>query len=96
MRKYDQNQIIGMLRKVIEPVRSRHDYPHTTVNAAYLVYDLCQEFKIPENQIPAILGYRGYLHVARTRYYATPEGVAALEEALNAIADPFAEEADDE
>lgn len=96
MRKYEQKQVIDILRRIIEPVRAQHDYPHTTVNAAYLVYDLCQEFGIPENQISSILGFRGYLHVARTRYYATPEGAAALEEALNAIADPFAEEAADE
>lgn len=96
MRKYDQKQVIEALRKVIEPVRGLHDYPHTTVNAAYLIYDLCQELQIPETQVSRILGYRGYLHVARTRYYATPEGAAALEEALNAMLDPFAEEVADE
>ncbi|MDW8052775.1 MAG: hypothetical protein RMJ83_09905 [Armatimonadota bacterium] len=100
MRRYDIKQIAEALRKAIEHIRCHHQYPELQVNAAYLVYDICQQLHIPEPEISRILGYRGYLYVAKTRYYATPEGVAALEEALNAIADPFTddetEEADDE
>ncbi|MCS7207951.1 MAG: hypothetical protein NZ874_00070, partial [Fimbriimonadales bacterium] len=74
MRKYDIKQISEALRKALEPVRSHHEYPELKVNAAYLMYDICQYLQIPEQEISRILGYRGYLHVARTRYYATPEG----------------------
>ncbi len=50
--------------------------------SAYLVYDIGTELKLPERSIYEILGYRGYLYVAKTRYYATPEGKQVLEEAL--------------
>lgn len=65
------------------------------MNVAYLVYDLCQEFGIPESQRLSLLGFRGYLHIVRICYYATPEGAATRKEALNAVADPFAAEATD-
>lgn len=96
MRRYDIRQIADAIAKAVEPIRTHHEYPVLYTNAAYLIYDICQQLRIPEPEITRILGYRGYLYVARTRFYATPEGVAALEEALNAIADPFEDDDSEE
>ena len=82
MRRYDTKQITNAPRAVMMPVRQQDDYPATNANVAYLMYDICTELKLPERSIYDILGYRSYLYVAKTRYYATPEGKQVLEEAL--------------
>ena len=87
MRHYDTKTIADALRAVMMPVRQQEDYPATKANVAYLVYDIGTELKLPERSIYDILGYRGYLYVAKTRYYATPEGKQALEEALACLLD---------
>ena len=80
--KRDIQQITNALRAVMMPFRQQGDYPATNANVAYLLYDICTERNLPERSIYDILGYRGYLYVAKTRYYATPEGKQVLEEAL--------------
>lgn len=82
MRRYDTKQIADALRRVMMTFREWDSYPNTVANVAYLMYDICTELNLPERTICDIMGYKGYLYVAKTRYYATPEGKQALEEAL--------------
>ena len=96
MRHYDTKKIADALRAVMMPVRQQDDYPATNANVAYLVYDIGTELKLPERSIYDILGYRGYLYVAKTRYYATPEGKEVLEEALSMLLDDYEEVSEDE
>ena len=96
MRRYEAKQIADALKTIIAPYREHEEYPDIYTNVAYFVYDICTELRIPERLIYEILGYRGYLHVAKTRYYATPEGREMLEEALNRLLNEDLEEDNDE
>ena len=96
MRRYEPKQIADAIKSVIMSYREHDEYPDIYANVAYLVYDICAELRLPEKLIYEVLGYRGYLHVAKTRYFATPEGKEALEEALTELLNKDLMEDDDE